>query len=240
MKMKIHSLLQKTSLKESVLLALFSILSLSFMNTVVAQDVGIPEEDEPGVLYIDKMDSFMRNSQGGRNAIYVRPPSGATFSKGEQFGYKEGDSGLRIKFVKKNEGGPYGNGGWCGFYSLLNSNRKYRDNDGFINLKDYKYMSFYVKAETGLENFKVGVADKMWAEMGDSVKSETITSYAPSGELTNEWQFVVIPLDDIFVDWTQINSFAICFEADAFPDGSCEGSVYIDEWKLHKTSPVQL
>jgi len=239
--MKIHSLFQKASFKKSIFLALSSVLFLSFMNTVVAQELmGVPEEDEPGVLYIDKMDTFMRNSQGGRNSVYARPPSGATFSKGENFGYKDGDSGLRIKFVKKNEGGPYGDGGWCGFYTLFTNNRKYKDNDGFVNFSQYSFMSFYVKGETGLESFKIGVSDKMWSEMGDPVKSEAITTYLPSGEVTTEWQWAVVPLDDIFVDWDQIASFSICFEADVLSEGTCNGAVYIDEWKLHRTKPVLL
>jgi len=159
------------------------------------------------------------NLLGGRTNVYQQAPSRALFKKVET----DRGPALMIRFDKKNTGGPYESGGWCGYYTLL------KVGDTYFDATPYKSLTFWVKGEKGGENFKIGMADQHWEQAGDSVKSEEIGTYLKAGQVTTEWQKAVIPMDAFFVEYKEIASIAICFEGDCFPDGSGAGSVYIDE-----------
>ena len=93
----------------------------------------------------------------------------------------------------------------------------------------YKTLTFWVKGEKGGENFMIGLADRHWDKIGDSLKSEEIGKYVPAGKITTEWQKATIPLDVFFLDYGKLSSVAISFESDCFPEGKGEGVVYIDD-----------
>jgi hypothetical protein len=185
------------------------------------------------VLYVDRMDAPVKNDLGGRNSVYIQSPSRAAFSKAGEYGEGDGNAGLKIVYDKKNEGGPRGDGGFCGYYSLL-----HRGRDDYFDASPYKYVVFWVKGEKGGETFKVGAADRTWAEIDDSVKSQEIGKYLPSGKVTTDWQLAVIPIDEWFLDWKQMHAFAICFEADVFETGAGQGTVFIDDFALTRQPPV--
>ncbi|MBI4335087.1 MAG: hypothetical protein HY589_00350, partial [Candidatus Omnitrophica bacterium] len=140
--------------------------------------------------------------------------------------YGESGKSLAVRYDKKNTGGPGGTGGWCGYYSILKAGPKY------LNATTFTKLTFWVKGEKGDENFKVGLADRHWEQVGDSVKSEDIGVYLKAGRITTEWQQAVIPLDAFFIDMKEIASIAVCFEGDCFPQGKGSGVVYIDEMAL--------
>ena len=83
--------------------------------------------------------------------------------------------------------------------------------------------------------FEIGMADKSWLTIGDSVKVGRIGKYLPGG-LTTEWKEVVIPLSDFGkLDWTQMGSFVINFPAPG------EGTVFVDDLRfIRKTQEDQL
>jgi len=91
---------------------------------------------------------------------------------------------------------------------------------------------FLFRGEQGGEAFMVGLADRHWDKIGDSVKSEVIGKYLPAGRVTMAWQKATIPLDAFFVDYAKLGSIAISFEADAFPEGKGSGTVYVDDLAL--------
>ena len=102
----------------------------------------------------------------------------------------------------------------------------------FFDASIYKTITFQVKGAAGGENFKVGLADRHWEELGDSIKSEEIGKYLPEGKITNVWQKATIPLQAFFLDHKEIASLAICFESECFPTGAAKGTVYIDDLKF--------
>ncbi|MDX9702947.1 MAG: hypothetical protein RBU23_07880 [Candidatus Auribacterota bacterium] len=174
-------------------------------------------------LLIDNFDK-QGNSFGGRSSTYVKEPSG--IFAGNDSNIKRGDAGrsLKLRYKKANQGGPYGKGGWCGYYTIVKSGpRSYFDATG------YTYLTLWVRGEEGGENFKIGVADEAQEQREDSVKTEEIGVYLPAGKITTEWQQARIPLDEVFVDLEKLASLAICFEGDCFPDGGGKGTVYIDD-----------
>jgi hypothetical protein len=166
------------------------------------------------------------NLLGGRSNTYEKEPSKALAMRIGEEHFGGAGRALMIKYDKKAEGGPYGTGGWCGYYTTLRSGTKYFD------ATPYKSITFQIKGQAGGENFKVGLADKHWEELGDSVKSEDITKYLPQGKVTTDWQKATVPLEAFFLEHSQIASLAICFVSECFPTGAAKGTVYIDDLKL--------
>ena len=186
------------------------------------------------ILVIDSMDRPSKNNLGGRNSVYQKPPSRALYMKSKHIGKGPENFGLKIRYDKKSEGGPHGAGGWCGFYTLLSTST------GFLDASEYNYLSFWVKGEKGGENFKVGIADERLEKLGDSMKSKIVTEYLPEGEITQQWQRAVIPVQEWYVDWKSLHAIAIAFESTAFVNLGGNGTVYIDDIAFLKDLPADM
>lgn len=176
-------------------------------------------------LLVDDFEEGSVNKLGGRSNAYVTEPSRALALRVKDQA-KNGSGSLMLKYDKKAQGGPSNTGGWCGWYTLLKTSSRYFDSSA------YSAITFWVKGATGGENFVVGLADRHWDEVGDSVKSEPIGKYLPDGKLTAEWQKAVIPLDTFLLDEKQLASFAVCFEGSIFPGGAGKGTITIDDVAL--------
>ncbi|MCB1196095.1 hypothetical protein KDK77_07905 [bacterium] len=171
------------------------------------------------------IDNFEKqgNTFGGRSSTYMQAPSAVLAVRSEEIFHSDKRS-LELKYKKAAEGGPYGKGGWCGYYTVIKDGpRKYYDASA------YMYLTFWVKGEKGEENFKIGVADEVWDQREDSMKSEQIGAYLEAGKITTEWQKAKIPLEDFWVDTKKLASLAICFESECFPSGGGKGTIYIDD-----------
>ena len=162
------------------------------------------------------------NTLHGRSNTYVQEPSRALQMRTTDAAHG-GKASLMLKYDKKRTGGPYDSGGWCGYYTQVKSGRPLFDGS------PYTALTFWVKGAKGGESFMVGIADRHWDEVGDSVKSEAIGRYLPAGAITTEWQQATIPLSAFFVEWKELVTVAICFEGACFPDGAGTGTVYLDD-----------
>ncbi len=135
-----------------------------------------------------------------------------------------GDRGrsLRLDFDKQTTG-------WCGYYSLLNQI------DGeYFDLSAYKAVVFTARGLRGAETFEIGMADRSWMTIGDSVKAGSIESYLPGG-LSTEWQEVVIPLSDFGkLDWSQMGSFTINFNRPS------QGTLFMDDLRFIRKTEEDL
>jgi hypothetical protein len=176
-------------------------------------------------LLIDDFEGAGTNKLGGRANTYVMAPSRALAVPATQNPHA-GSKCLMLKYDKKGKGGPYDSGGWCGYYTLLKTGSRYFDATG------YQAITFWVRGETGTENFVVGLADRHWDQVGDSVKSEEIGKYLPAGRLTTEWQKATIPLSTFMVEMKELASLAFCFEGSVLPGGEGRGTVYLDDLML--------
>lgn len=165
------------------------------------------------------------NKLGGRSNTYVMAPSRSLALKAET-GAHGGAKALMLKYDKKDKGGPYDSGGWCGYYTMVKTGPRYLD------ATPYKTLTFWVKGAAGGEDFVIGLADKHWEEVGDSVKSEAITKYLSSGKVTTEWQQVRIPLSVFLLEMKELASIAFCFEGSVLPGGAGKGTVFIDDLAL--------
>jgi hypothetical protein len=186
----------------------------------------------PDNSMIDDMNDSKTNSLGGRTISYQSGSERCSFEKADGLG-KIGP-GLKLTYDLKNIGGVSG-GGFAGYYTIL-----HRGRNDCLDLSAYKYFTFWIRGEQGVENFRVGAADRTWSELDDSAKSKEIGEYLPAGAITTDWQLAVIPVDEWFIDWKQMHAFSICFEHDCFPNGIGRGTVYIDEMAMTKTRPAPL
>ncbi|MDO8729658.1 MAG: hypothetical protein Q7J69_00500 [Candidatus Omnitrophota bacterium] len=167
-----------------------------------------------GELLLDNFDHSNLNLLGRKANTYKRLPSVCEFSRV--------NGSLRLDFDKQATG-------WCGYYTLLNQI------DGeFFDLIPYKEVRFLVRGEKGGEPFEIGMADRSWLTIGDSVKAGPIEKFLPNG-VTTEWQEVVIQLSDFGkLDWSQMGSFVINF----YKQG--KGTLYLDNLRFIRKSDKDL
>ena len=192
-------------------------------------------------LLVDDFDGVeIKNRLGNRANVFMKAPSRIMATRREEVIQEKKTTALMLKYDKKNSGGPFDSGGWCGYYTLLKSPPALvaptPDNpnpppveDQYLDITKYKILTFWVRGEKGDENFVVGLSDRHWDRIGDSVKSQEIGKYLPAGKITKLWQKAVIPLDEYFIDLTQIASIAVVFEGDLFPPTGHAGIVYVDQ-----------
>ncbi len=177
---------------------------------------------EKKYLLVDNMNRF-KNSLGGKCGMYMQSPSKIHFIKPFKLsGDKKYDRVLKIRWIKKDDGGPFGKGGWCGYYTILKVGRKYLD------LAKYKYLVFNIKGAKGDEDFTVGLADKTYEKIDDSYKAKPVSKYLNNKKVTTKWQTVKIPLTDFFIELNKVYSLSINFV------GKSRGTVYIDNIKFEK------
>jgi len=159
----------------------------------------------------------------GRSGTYNKNPSNAKAKRAREEAHS-GKRSLGLFYKKNNEGGPYGHGGWCGYYLKIKKGTR-----TYFDASNFSFLCFWVKGKKGDENFKVGLSDEDWEMKQDSQKSEPVASYIESGTINKEWQKVKIPLDIFWVDHKKLASISICFDTTCYPEGKGMGIVYIDD-----------
>jgi len=173
------------------------------------------EIEKKGYFLLDDFDHSDLNLLGRKTNTYKKLPSVCQFSRMTEGRWGEKGRSLQLSYQKEGTG-------WCGYYTLLNQ----IDGD-YFDLSWYDQVSFRVKGAKGKEAFEIGMADRNWLTIGDSVKAGPIEKYLPEG-VTTEWQEVVIPLQDFgLLDFSQMGSFVInCYKKQ-------EGILYVDDLKFH-------
>ena len=191
---------------------------------------------QSGELMLDNFDHSNLNLLGRKANAYKRLPSVCEFSRviskpvpktsvpGTRSvpGTLVSNRSLRLDYDKQAVG-------WCGYYTLLNQI------DGeFFDLTPYKELRFWVRGAQGGEAFEVGMADRSWLTIGDSVKAGTEEKFLAHG-VTTEWQEVVIPLSDFGkLDWSQMGSFVINFYKQQ------KGALFVDNLRFIRKSDKDL
>ena len=153
-----------------------------------------------GYLVVDNFDHSDLNLLGRKTNAYKRLPSACAAERLPEARHGEQGRGLRLTYHKEA-------GGWCGYYTLLNQI------DGeYFDATPYKAISFLVRGAAGGETFEIGMADKNWQTIGDSVKAGPIEKYLPRG-VTTAWQEVIVPLADFGkLDFPQMGSLVVNFQ----------------------------
>jgi hypothetical protein len=174
------------------------------------------------ITWVDRFEDAA-NLLGGKGGPYAKQPSKIEASRVDGASLGRNGKVLKLDFEKQGQGGPYGNGGWCGYAISLGPGGKPFDASKHLKLV------FWLRGQTGGENFKLGLADVQWARQGDSIKSEDIVHYVAGGKISTQWQKVQVPLEIFYLDHKTLASVSIAFETDCFPDGAGRGVVYVDD-----------
>lgn len=168
-----------------------------------------------GYLLLDNFDYNYLNLLGRKANVYKKLPSYCKHTLDPDVFYGEQGKSLRLDF---NKGGT----GWTGYFTLLNQ----IDGEWF-DLSGFDRVTFMVKGKKGGETFEIGMADKNWVTIGDSLKAGPIEKYLPNG-VTQEWQEVAIKLTDFgLLDFSEMGSFVINFHKKS------EGAIWIDDLKFY-------
>lgn len=185
-----------------------------FKEDLVSQERA-DEIKKSGFFLLDNFDCSDVNLLGRKTNAYKKLPSVCRFERVREEHFGPGGRSLKLDYKKESTG-------WCGYYTLLNQI------DGeYYDLRPYKSVSFMVKGKTGGEKFEIGMADKNWVIIGDSLKAGMVDKYLPGG-VTTGWQEVVIPLEDFgLLDFSEMGSFVMNFNEKG------EGAVYIDDLKFY-------
>lgn len=169
-----------------------------------------------GFLLLDDFDHSDVNLFGRKAGTYKKLPSVCRASRVEA--PRVGDRGRALKLDFRTEAT-----GWCGYYTLLN-----QVDGAYYDLGRFDRVSFMVRGETGAENFELGLADRNWMNIGDSLKAGDVGRYLPAGKITTEWQRAVVPLEAFgLLDLSEMGSFVINFHEKS------RGVVYVDDLKFH-------
>ena len=175
-----------------------------------------------GALLLDNFDHSDVNLLGRKANAYKRLPSVCEFTRAEEPRRGSHGRSLQLDYDKKSTG-------WCGYYSLLN-----QIDGAYFDLNPYKEVSFWVRGAKGGEMFEVGMADRSWLTIGDSVKAGAVDKYLPQG-VTTDWQEVVIPLSDFGkLDWGQMGSFTINFHQ------AGAGTLFVEDLRFIRKSDQDL
>ncbi|MFH1848167.1 MAG: hypothetical protein ABH825_02995 [Candidatus Omnitrophota bacterium] len=171
--------------------------------------------DRTGYLLLDDFNYSDLNLLGRKTNTYKKLPSLCVTGRVSE--ERVGESGRSLKITYRKEAA-----GWAGYYTLLNQI------DGeYYDLTPYGAASFMVKGEKGGETFEIGMADKNWLTIGDSLKAGPVDKYLPGG-VTTQWREVVIPLKSFgLLNFKEMGSFVINFNEKQ------TSSVYIDDLKFY-------
>ncbi|PIQ82996.1 MAG: hypothetical protein COV76_00650 [Candidatus Omnitrophica bacterium CG11_big_fil_rev_8_21_14_0_20_64_10] len=177
---------------------------------------------EAGELWVDDFDHSDVNLLGRKANAYKRLPSVAEFTRVAQPRIGESGRSLKLSFDKRAAG-------WCGYYTLFN-----QIDGAYFDMSPYKAIAFWVRGGKGAESFEIGMADRSWLTIGDSVKAGPIEKYLPKG-VTTRWQEVVIPLADFGkLEWGQMGSFTINLHETG------RGVVYLENLRLIRKTDEDL
>ncbi len=184
----------------------------------------VPCRAEPFLIDGYEPGSPEANMLKGKANVYQQAPSRIQAVRGV-WQPAVGKGCLMLMYDKKGKGGSYDSGGWIGYYEVIGPSTRWFDASGF------KAITFWVRGDTGKENFKVGVADRQKFEQDESVKSRPVTEYLPGKKMTVNWQKATVPLSEFFVYMKELASISFCIEGN-FPKGEAAGRVYIDQLML--------
>lgn len=207
--------------------------------------MGIHPAAASAMLMVDDFEKQdgAKNLLGNRANVFIKAPSKAMVSLRKEAVEGKSSQVLLLRYDKRNSGGPYDSGGWCGYYTLLksppalvapteNNPNPQPLADQYLDGSKFKAVTFWVRGEKGDENFVLGLSDRHWDKIGDSVKSEEIGKYLSEGKLTTQWQKATVPLDEFFIDYTQLAAISFVFEGDLFPETGHAGTIYLDNIAL--------
>lgn len=192
---------------------IYCIILLLFPVLILANQEETHTKKKKVIMINDFEKGIMWNTIENRSGVFHKKPSKCFVKLGEYKStskrMKESlDHYLILEFYKGKEGGPGNVGGWCGWYTLLKT-----EDDIYLNLSGYNYIKFYYKPINRKETFSIGIADRKWDQIGDSVYIQDPLENYIVKKMKNGWREVIIPLNDFEgLDLSKMASFTLNFK----------------------------
>ena len=171
-------------------------------------------------LLIADFNQGNQNALGGYFNKFERAPSKASVGLTEFVARSSLGKSLEIKASKDQEGYC---GAWIHLFDLRADDREYLD------VSEYRYLSFWVKGEKGGERFAIKISDKRLIELEDSVNVGETSEFLLDG-ITQRWQEILVPISRLSnLDKTQLGGITLEFNATG------NHKVYVDDISLKKS-----
>lgn len=181
----------------------------------------------PDIVLVEDFESGVPNSLDGNQGQFQSGASKVDALRDRTFFHGRGQRGtsLRIR-ADKQEGGFCGV--WFQFFDSKAAKKK------FFNAKPYGYLSFWIRGQTGGEQFTVKMADRGWVEKQDSLPLGEIRKFLPTG-VSRNWQEVLIPLNDAAsLDLENLGGLTFHFSSVG------QSVIYVDDICFKTTAEVKL
>lgn len=181
-------------------------------------------ESAAGLFVIADFDDAIQNNLGGYYNKFEKPPSKASTFLTKDVYRGSGGRSLRVRASRAEDG-------FCGVWMHL-FNFKQRPVK-YFDAREYDYLSFWIKGQKGGERFFVKLADAEWIPQEDALPIGSVTEFLASGQITTEWQEVLIPIKKFdTLDFAQMGGFTLDFDTPG------EHTVYIDDVAFKKSLEV--
>lgn len=155
---------------------------------------------------------------------FQRLPSTARLALVSETRPRAGGRSLRLDYKREWEG-------FCGLWIRLMPSASSGSDRLYLDATPFRYLSFWIRAEGGIEDVRVQLSDQRWEEKDDSVPVGSLSDFLPDG-VSQEWKEVTIPLDPSRhpnLDFTRLASLSLNFTRPG------AGRIYLDDVTL-KTS----
>ncbi len=194
--------------------------SLSLMGFQAQRDEN--SAARPDFLLVASFDSGVQNAVGGYHNRLERAPTASVTARVADV--VRGRSGRSLKVSVDRKAGGFG-GVWMTFYDFK------RKGSPYLDVRDYAYLSFWVRGERGGEQLTVKLADGSWVARDDALAVGPLSRFLPKG-VTPEWQEVLVPLSDLKLNLEAMAGLTLDF------DVSGRHTVYVDDVAFKRTASV--
>ena len=194
--------------------------SLSLMGLQAQRDVS--SAPRPDFLLVASFDNGVQNLVGGYHNRLERAPTVAITARVADV--VRGRSGRSLKVSVDRRAGGFG-GVWLTFYDFKHKGSPYLD------VRDYPYLSFWVRGERGGEQLTVKLADESWVPRDDALAVGPISRFLPTG-ITTEWQEVLVPLSGVKLNLEAMAGLTLDFDVVG------RHTVYVDDVGFKQTTSV--
>ncbi len=184
-------------------------------------------EPKDEVLVVADFDGDIQNRLGGYHNVFQRAPSRAWSLCVKETCRGSGGRSLQLRADRQA-------GGFCGLWMHFFDFRA--DAPAWFDSRPYRYLSFWIKGESGGEPLEIKLADRVWVDKEDAVSLGPIDRFLEGG-IRREWQEVLVPLGGSHrLDWSQLGALTLEFPAVG------QHTIYVDDvtFKSGREAPVPL
>jgi len=167
------------------------------------------------LLPVWTMDHGFDNALGGGYNHFAATPSSASVHFPPDIYRGEDGRCLKIDYNRNHSG-------YCGVWTHLFDERVSGTKPKLLDASGFEVLSFWVRGARGGEDFTIQLADETWLKKEDSSPVGKVSDYLPDG-ITTQWQEVVVPLKDVWVDTAKLGGLTFNFTEPG------EGTIYIDD-----------